>query len=204
MRGLGYVRNFVFAGIAVTLAALKHLGASSRRGVVHRRHRAETRAQAQAQASVSMSSRPTRCDSQGGMVRSAEVAAERAYVLLEDSRLRCERLIADAHGEPDQARLRAMHRQLGAAGWVVSSEFDPARRLTLLARARRRSARPMPYSTAAHGLAEITVEAEDALAEGLTSEGEIEHLHMAHVHLLHAMELLHGHLYPSGAHTSNR
>jgi hypothetical protein len=63
----------------------------------------------------------------------------------------------------------------------------------------------MPYSTAAHGLAEIAVEAEDALAEGLVSEGEIEHLHLAHVHLLHAMELLHHYLYPPRqTHTSNR
>ncbi|HEY3772461.1 MAG TPA: hypothetical protein VGL69_05685 [Solirubrobacteraceae bacterium] len=63
----------------------------------------------------------------------------------------------------------------------------------------------MPYSTAAHGLADVVVDAEDALSEGLLSEGQIEHLHLAHLHLLHAMELLHHHLYPSRqTHTSNR
>ncbi len=55
----------------------------------------------------------------------------------------------------------------------------------------------MPYSTAAHGLAEVVVDAEDALSEGLLSEDEVEHLHLAHLHVLHAMELLHRHLYPS-------
>jgi hypothetical protein len=63
----------------------------------------------------------------------------------------------------------------------------------------------MPYPTAAHALAEVVVDAEDALAEGLVSEGRSDHLHVAHLHLLHAMDLLHGHLYPSRqTRTSNR
>jgi hypothetical protein len=143
-----------------------------------------------------MSGRPTRVDRRTAPLGCAEVAAERAYELVEEGRLRCEQLIADAPSPPERTCLGAMHRQLGMAGWVASSHFDAVRRQTLLARARRRSLRPMPYRTAAHGLAEVVVDAEDALAEGLIGEEELEHLHAAHLHLLHAMDLLHRHLFP--------
>jgi hypothetical protein len=126
---------------------------------------------------------------------SAHAADEQAYALVEEARLRCEQLRAEASRDPKRHALRAIHHQLGMAGWAASAELPPQRRQAVLRDAHRHSVRPMRHPVAEHALAEVVIEAEDALAAGLGHAQQGEHLDLAHAHLLHAMDLLHAHLY---------
>jgi hypothetical protein len=118
-----------------------------------------------------------------------------AYMLLEEARLRCERLTAQAGTEAEYASLRRIHRELGMAGWLASTGIDASRRLALLSSARRRSTQPMPYaSNSTHALAGTTISAEDAIGRSLTATQDSDHMHLAHLHVLHAEELLSDHL----------
>ena len=112
---------------------------------------------------------------------------ELAYVLLEEARLRCEQLIAAARSESDRASRREMHRELGMAGWLASSEIDVDRRLALLDRAHQQSTTALTHPAhSPHALAGAVISAEDALS-GIE---QTEALHLAHLHLLGAMGLL--------------
>jgi hypothetical protein len=118
-----------------------------------------------------------------------------AYALLEEARLRCEQLFARAGTESERAVLSLIHKELGMAGWLASSEIDPDRRLALLTTAHLRSRRRLLHaSTPAQALAGTAISAEDAVAEGLADAGQSDHMHLAHVHLLRAQELLAAHL----------
>jgi len=114
---------------------------------------------------------------------------EQAYTLLEEARLRCEQLTAD---EPeDRVSLRKIHRELGLAGWLASSELAPDRRLALLDNAHQRSTTALLHpAQSPHALATAAITADDALAD----TEQTEHLHLAHLHLLCAMGLLAHHL----------
>lgn len=120
---------------------------------------------------------------------------EGAYALVEEARLRCEQLQAEASHDLERNALRAIHHQLGMAGWAASTELQPQRRHAVLRDAHHQSVRPMRHPVAEHALAEVLIDAEDALAAGLGRDQQGEHLHLAHIHLLHAMDLLHAHLY---------
>lgn len=123
-----------------------------------------------------------------------------AYVRLEEARLRCEHLAAQAATEHQRGSLRGIHRELGMAGWLASSGLDSDQRLWLLGTARRRSQRPVLGTTnAIHALAATTIRAEDAVARNLSTGDPSDELHLAHLHLLHAEELLHTHLLPGPA-----
>jgi hypothetical protein len=119
-------------------------------------------------------------------------------VLLEEARLRCERLRADAGSDTERYSLNAIHKHLGMSGWAASSALDPPRRQALLARAQKQSGKGGTRTTAEHALVEVVIDAEDVVTDGLGCAEEIDHLHLAHVHLLHAMDLLHTHLFASG------
>jgi hypothetical protein len=51
-----------------------------------------------------------------------------AYVRLEEARLRCERLAAQASTEADYVSLRRIHRELGMAGWLAGNRCGPSAR----------------------------------------------------------------------------
>jgi hypothetical protein len=109
--------------------------------------------------------------------------------------LRCEQLRAQASRDPKRHALRAIHHQLGMAGWAASTELPPQRRQAVLRDAHHHSIRPTRHPVAEHALTEVVIEAEDALAAGLGHAQHSEHLDLAHAPLLHAMDLLHAHLY---------
>jgi hypothetical protein len=118
-------------------------------------------------------------------------AEEQVYALLEEARLRCEQLKAAAHTEPDRSSLREIHRELGLAGWLASSELAVDRRLALLDSARQQSTTAMLHPAhSPHAVATIAILAEDALV----NTDQAEHMHDAHLHLLSAMALLGRHL----------
>lgn len=126
--------------------------------------------------------------------------ADHVYVRLEEARLRCEKLAAQTATEDECSSLRQLHRELGMAGWLASTEIDSNQRLWLLDTARRRSRLQVWDVRASHALAAAMILAEDALAHALTTENlPSDHMHLAHLHLLHAEELLHAHLEAESA-----
>jgi hypothetical protein len=117
-------------------------------------------------------------------------ADERAYVLVEQARLRCERFQHGVSTDAERLVLERIHRELGMAGWLVSSRLDPVRRLSHLAAAHRHAMTPTLHTTDAHALAAVVIEGEDAVVAALTRDPGSDHMHVAHLHLLCAMELL--------------
>jgi hypothetical protein len=142
-----------------------------------------------------MNGHQTRFDPRGDPRQRVRAATEQGYLLLEEARLRCEQLAGNMGSASDRNALTAIHKQLGLAGWIVSSDLEPDCRMTLLTRAQRRSIEPLSYPTAELDLVEIVVIAEDAVTAGLADSEETEPLYLARVHLLRAMDLLHCHLY---------
>jgi hypothetical protein len=120
--------------------------------------------------------------------------AQRAYVLLEEARLRCEGLRTGANGDEGQVSLGIVHQQLGLAGWTVSTQLEPTRRQALLAQARLWAASGAPFSRPAHTLAQTVVSAHAALTEDRTCSWEDESLRLAQGYLLNAMGVLDGYL----------
>jgi hypothetical protein len=90
--------------------------------------------------------------------------------------------------------LGLIHKELGMAGWLASTEIDSGRRLELLATVHDRCTETMLQPPKNHALAGVASSAEDAVAEGLAGSGQSDHMHLAHLHLLRALELLAGHL----------
>jgi Tfp pilus assembly protein PilW len=142
-----------------------------------------------------VTARPTPAQLLSDPPDSAHAADGQAYALVEEARLRCEQLQAEVSRDPKRHALRAIHRQLGMAGWAASTELPPHRRQAVLRDAHHQSVRPMRHPVPEHALTEVVIEAEDALAAGLGHDQQSEHLHLARAHLLHAMDLLHAYLY---------
>jgi len=115
---------------------------------------------------------------------------DHAYVLVEQSRLRCEHYHHSVGTDAERLALEQIHRELGLAGWLISSTLDPVRRLSLLATAHLQAAIATPHTRLAHALAAIVIEGEDAVVAALTRDTGSDHMHLAHLHLLCAMELL--------------
>jgi Tfp pilus assembly protein PilW len=115
---------------------------------------------------------------------------EQAYVLVEQARLRCEQFHRNAGTDAERFALEQIHRELGMAGWMVSSTLDSMRRRSLLAAAHRQAKSPALHRLDVHALAAIVIEGEDAVVAALTRDAGSDHMHLAHLHLLCAMELL--------------
>jgi hypothetical protein len=131
--------------------------------------------------------------------RKEEVRGEsRAFVLLETARLRAETLIG-RFGHSDH--FSAIQREIGLAGYVTCSSFDPEHRQACLALAITRLAddgslrgtRLNVGRTLATMFSE-TIAASDALAGELADrevdEAHRDRLHQVHAHVMSACELL--------------
>jgi hypothetical protein len=115
---------------------------------------------------------------------------EHAYVLVEQARLRCEHFHDSVGTDTERLALEQIHRELGMAGWLISSPLDSLRRLPLLAEAHLQAAIPTLHPRPAHTLAAAVIEGEDAVVAALMYDTGSDHMHLAHLHLLCAMELL--------------
>jgi hypothetical protein len=113
-----------------------------------------------------------------------------AYVLVEQARLRCEEFHHSVGTDAERLTLERIHREIGMAGWLVSSTLAPVSRLRLLAAAHRQATTPTLHLRLAHALAAVVIEGEDAVVAALTRDTGSDHMHLAHLHLLCAMELL--------------
>jgi hypothetical protein len=110
-----------------------------------------------------------------------------AYILLEETRLRCERMLQTAG---DQQPLRALHRELGLAGFLASSNLPSDKRREALARARDRVCAGAAEAGDIGALPALVDRARLALESGLIAPEFTEHVHLAHVHALRARDLL--------------
>lgn len=115
---------------------------------------------------------------------------EHAYVLVEQARLRCEHFRSSVGTGTERLALEQIHRELGMAGWLISSPLDSVRRLSLLAAAHLQATIPTLHPRQAHTLAAVVIEGEDAVVATLMHDTGSDHMHLAHLHLLYAMELL--------------
>ena len=68
--------------------------------------------------------------------KSSVQAETDAYELLEEARLRCEQADFEREGIVERAPLRILHREVGLAGFLASSNLPSRRRREALARAR--------------------------------------------------------------------
>lgn len=123
---------------------------------------------------------------------------ELAYTLLEEARLRCEQLVAEAGTRSERMVLGWIHRELGMAGWLVSSQLVPDRRLARLADAHHRSDRAISAVDRPGTLAEVVICGEDAVAEQLVHGDLSDDLQRTHRHLLRAIDMLDAHLQATG------
>jgi hypothetical protein len=115
---------------------------------------------------------------------------EHAYMLVEQARLRCEDFHDSVGTRTERLVLEQIHRELGMAGWLISSPLDRLRRLPLLAEAHLQATIPRLHPRQAHTLAAVVIEGEDAVLAALLHDTGGDHMHLAHLHLLYAMELL--------------
>jgi hypothetical protein len=111
----------------------------------------------------------------------------RAYVLLEEARLRCEAMRAEAGTRARYDTLNRLHRELGLAGLFASSNLPTSVRHALLADAHQRCPEALPHGAdALHALVLAMRRSEDAVDAGLVAPGLSDHMDRALVHLLRA------------------
>jgi hypothetical protein len=123
--------------------------------------------------------------------RSIAEREQAAYVLLEEARLRCERLRDRAESGTERRALRTLHREIGLAGFAVSANLAAGRRRESLALARQRSARvPPDESGGPRVLAYLLEQADRAVEDGLNAAAVTDHVQLAQGHLLQARDLL--------------
>jgi len=120
----------------------------------------------------------------------------RAYVLIEEARLRCERVdCAMVDGW-----LGDLHREVGMAGLCASSRLEGWSRQILLEAARARSESPIRGVPDAETTVEIALgRARTAVEQCLTMPEKVDHMRQAHLHLRAARDLLGFHRLDSGA-----
>ena len=125
------------------------------------------------------------------------VCEDAAYSLLEEARLNCEELLARADTSDQHSGLQRLHRELGLAGFVVSSNISSVRRRRLLEAARERCEAQIAHApTSLHELDAVAKRAERAVEDAFVSPGLTDHVHLAHIHGLRALELLTAMLRP--------
>lgn len=116
-----------------------------------------------------------------------------AYTLLETARIRCEYLVELIGG----TQLRAIHREIGLAGYQMSSEFAPELRERSLAIAHEEweaTTHQDPRSVL-ETMLEETIAASDAITNALSEAvSGSEQLSAAHVHVTAACDSLHAQL----------
>jgi hypothetical protein len=118
-----------------------------------------------------------------------------AYTLLETARIRCEHLI---RSEPRaQEALRGIHRDIGLAGYYMSSDFAPELRERSLAVAREEwgTSADRDARTTLEAMFEESVAASDTIATALAqASGDADLLHVVHLHVMSACESLNAQL----------
>jgi hypothetical protein len=118
---------------------------------------------------------------------------QRAYVLVEEARLRCERIRAARPPTHQRSLLAALHRELGLAGYQCSEDLDATNRHLLLEQARQRATDKDAHATDDLTLlVSITASARRALADHRGDDNSAARMHVALMHLLCAGELLDG------------
>jgi hypothetical protein len=123
--------------------------------------------------------------------KSPPQAESDAYELLEEARLRCEQLDSERKAIVELASLWVLHREVGLAGFVASSNLPPRRRQRALARARISVASDqLECSDAEATLVAVIERAREAVEQGLIAPGVSDHMHLAHVHVVRAQQLV--------------
>jgi hypothetical protein len=118
-----------------------------------------------------------------------------AYELLEEARLRCEQLDSGREGIAERSPLRALHREVGLAGFSASSNLGSRRRQEALARARTSAGTDqLDVQDAESVLVGLIEQAREAVEQGLVAPGLSDHMRLAHVHVLRAQQLVANHL----------
>jgi hypothetical protein len=124
-----------------------------------------------------------------------EEQESRAYVLIEEARLRCERFatagLDHGPGGDRQARFRGIHREIGMAGLFASTEIESWSRKILLEAARLRSESPIRGGLDPVGILQIALgRACAAVEQCLNASEPVDHMHLAHIHVLAGIDLL--------------
>jgi hypothetical protein len=115
----------------------------------------------------------------------------RAYVLVEEARLRCEALCAAAPTDDRRRVLRRLHGNLGLSGLYVSTHIPSRVRRALLARVHVRCAHlGCGGAGTMRGLSRTVHRAARTLSRAMTKDGPAEHRELAQLHLHRAMEFL--------------
>lgn len=123
--------------------------------------------------------------------RAEEPVDPSAYALLEEARLRCQRLRDMTPEGTECVSLKLIHRDLGIAGYLASSSLAPDRRGELLAVAHRHADQSVQNEIRV--LVETALLAEQAVQRAVDDPLGSEQLHVAQTHLSHALELLEPH-----------
>lgn len=127
---------------------------------------------------------------QSAVTMLASIAAREAaaYALLEEARLRCE-YVGEREGEPEpREELRAVHKELGLAGFFAGANLAGSTRREALALAHARCQGAAPDDDRA--LEPLLVRARSAVEQSLIVSALSDHMHLAHVHAVSAQELL--------------
>ena len=113
------------------------------------------------------------------------------YALVEEARVRCERLAHAAGTSSERASLELVQLELGHAGFIAGSKLPADARQTLLGSAREQATQSGPReSDATHDLVATALQAEQAVERGLGNPQLSSHMHFVHTHLRRALDLL--------------
>jgi hypothetical protein len=110
-----------------------------------------------------------------------------AYVLLEEARLRCERVLEVVGDAP---LLGQLHRELGLAGFFASSCVPPDKRRESRDRAHDRCGSEAALGDDERALGRLVERAQKVVESGLTAPVPTDYMHLAHIHVLQARDLL--------------
>ena len=115
----------------------------------------------------------------------------RAYVLIEEARVRCERIRSASPATGRRSLLVTLHRELGLAGYWCCEDIDAASRQLLLEQARRRAAEPDSHAPDELVLlVQITAAARRAIGDPPSEGDSLARMHVALMHLLCAIQSL--------------
>jgi hypothetical protein len=124
-------------------------------------------------------------------LKSPAQAEADAYELLEEARLRCEQLDSEGAGIGERAPLRVLHREVGLAGFLASSNIPSRRRQKALASAHiSAGSDQLEAQDAESALVALMERACDAVEQGLIAPGLSDHMGLAHAHVVRAQQLM--------------
>lgn len=114
-----------------------------------------------------------------------------AYELLEEARLRCEQLDSGREGIAERGPVHVLHREVGLAGFLASSNLGARRRQKALARARISAGTDQLEDEDAESVLVVLIEqAREAVEQGLIAPGPSDHMRLAHAHVVMAQQLV--------------